>query len=142
MSDVQIREVDEADIDTVLAGDIEFEGTLNFEKSLMIKGRFLGDIKADGELYIDTDAYVEARVEAEVVSLKGKVKGDVFAYSRVELFASAMVDGDITAPDVIMESGCRFNGICRMESPLKKDNTGDATHLGPVISYQGAQSEN
>ncbi len=119
MSDVQIREVDEADIDTVLAKDIDFEGTLNFGKSLMIKGRFLGDIKAEGELYIDIDAYVEARVEAEVVSLKGKVKGDVFAYSRVELFSSAMVDGDITAPNVIMESGCRFNGICRMESPLK-----------------------
>ncbi|MDA3941078.1 MAG: polymer-forming cytoskeletal protein [Spirochaetia bacterium] len=139
MSDVQIREVDETDIDTVLAGDIEFEGTLNFKKSLMIKGRFLGDIKAEGELYIDTDAHVEARVEAEVVSLKGTVKGDVFAYSRVELFASAMVDGDITAPDVIMESGCRFNGICRMESPLKKSDTGDAKHQKPEISHQGTK---
>jgi cytoskeletal protein CcmA (bactofilin family) len=27
------------------------------------------------------------------------------------------VDGDITAPDIIMESGCSFNGICKMKSP-------------------------
>ena len=119
MSDVQIREIDEADIDTILAEDIDFTGNLDFEKSLMIKRKFKGDIHAKGALYIDKNAFVEARVEADIVSLKGTVQGDVFAYTRVELFSSAMVDGDITAPDVIMESGCRFNGICRMESPLK-----------------------
>ncbi len=122
MSDVQIREIDEADIDTILAEDIDFTGNLDFEKSLMIKGKFKGDIHAKGALYIDKNAFVEARVEADIVSLKGTVQGDVFAYTRVELFSSAMVDGDITAPDVIMESGCRFNGICRMESPLKEKN--------------------
>ena len=120
MSDVQIRDVDESDIVTILADDIEFEGNLSFDDSLMIKGHFRGDIRASGDLYVDRDAYVEARVEANIVSLKGKVKGDVYAHTRVELFASAMVDGDITAPDVIMESGCRFNGICKMESPSEK----------------------
>ena len=73
---------------------------------------------------MDSDAVVEARVEANIVSLKGTIKGDVFAHTRVELFSSAMVDGDITAPDVIMESGCKFNGICKMEAPqteLTKD---------------------
>ncbi|MFP4179421.1 MAG: polymer-forming cytoskeletal protein [Spirochaetaceae bacterium] len=120
MSDVQIRDVDESEIVTVLAEDIEFEGELSFDDSLMIKGHLRGGIKARGDLYIDRDAFVEARVEANIVSLKGKIKGDVFAHTRVELFTSAMVDGDITAPDVIMESGCRFNGICKMEAPGEK----------------------
>jgi cytoskeletal protein CcmA (bactofilin family) len=120
MSDVQIREVDESEIVTILAKDIEFEGDLSFDDSLLIKGNFKGAIKAHGDLYVDRDAYVEARVEANIVSLKGKVKGDVYAHTRVELFASAMVDGDITAPDVIMESGCRFNGICKMEAPREQ----------------------
>lgn len=117
MSEVQIREVDESDIVTILADDISFEGKLSFDDSLMIKGRFQGDIRALGNLYVDSEAVVEARVEANIVSLKGTIKGDVFAHTRVELFATAMVDGDITAPDVIMESGCKFNGICKMEAP-------------------------
>ncbi len=121
MSDI-IKSVDEDDIDTVLADDILFHGDLSFNKSLMIKGRFIGDIKAKGDLHIDTDAVVEARIEANMVSLKGCVIGDVFAYTRVELFASSRVDGDITAPDVIMESGCTFNGICKMEAPFGGDN--------------------
>ena len=123
VSDVEIREVDESDIVTILAEDIEFEGRLSFDDSLMIKGRFRGDIRAQGNLYVDRNAEVEARVEANIVSLKGTVKGDVFAHTRVELFSSAMVDGDITAPDVIMESGCKFNGICKMEAPRIEQST-------------------
>jgi len=117
MSEIQIKAVDESDIDTVLADDIEFDGTMSFNRSLMIKGKFKGDIKAAGDLFIDDKANVEATIEANVVSIKGKVTGNVTAFTRVELFAAAGLDGDITAPDVVMESGCRFNGICQMQSP-------------------------
>lgn len=125
MSEVQIREVDETDIVTILTEDITFEGKLSFDDSLMIKGRFQGDIRALGNLYVDSNAVVEARVEANIVSLKGTIKGDVYAHNRVELFATAMVDGDITAPDVIMESGCKFNGICKMEAPRTELSRGE-----------------
>ena len=117
MSDIQVYNLDESEIDTILADDIEFSGILEFKDSLLIKGKLKGNIKATGELYIDEDAHVEARIHADVVSLKGHVTGDIFAETRVELFASASVDGDITAPDIIMESGCRFNGSCTMKSP-------------------------
>ena len=39
------------------------------------------------------------------------------ARDRVELFASCTVDGDVTAPQVTMETGCKFNGICTMVAP-------------------------
>ena len=125
MSEVQIREVDESDIVTILTEDITFDGKLSFDDSLMIKGRFQGDIRALGNLYVDNEAVVKARVEANIVSLKGTIKGDVYAHTRVELFATAMVDGDITAPDVIMESGCKFNGICKMEAPQTELHQGE-----------------
>jgi cytoskeletal protein CcmA (bactofilin family) len=130
MSDVYIRDIDESDIVTILADDIEFTGTLSFPDSLMIKGKMEGEISATGDLYIDKDAYVAARVEANLVSIKGHVKGDVFAHAKVELYSTAMVEGDITAPDVIMESGCRFNGICRMEAPPEHPAPGSGSSEG------------
>lgn len=114
MTDLQIKSLDESDIDTILAEDIDFTGELAFSKPLMIKGKFSGQIKASGDLYIGSEAQVEARVEANVVSLKGRLKGNIYAKTRVELFSTATVEGDITAPDIIMESGCRFNGMCKM----------------------------
>ena len=117
MSDIHVYNLDESEIDTVLAEDIDFDGTLEFEDSLLIKGSLKGNINARGELHIDEGAEVEARIQADVVSLKGHVVGDIYADTRVELFACASVDGDITAPDIIMESGCKFNGSCTMKSP-------------------------
>ncbi len=117
LPEVHIKSVEETTLDTVLADDIDFTGVLQFSKPLMIKGKFTGEIKATGDLYIGDLAEVNAKIEANAVSLKGKVKGNIVALDRVELFATARVDGDITAPDIVMESGCRFNGICSMVPP-------------------------
>ena len=114
MSEFRIKPVDESELDTILAEDIDFTGQLSFTKPLMIKGKFKGEIDASGDLYVGDDANVEARVQADLVSLKGRLTGNISARKRVELFSTASVEGDITAPDIIMESGCRFNGLCRM----------------------------
>ena len=117
MPEARVSHVEESELDTILAEDIHFNGNLSFEAPLMIKGCFSGDIKAGGDLYIGKKAEVKARIEARVVSIQGKVKGNIYAAERVELSASSSVDGDITAPDIVMESGCRFNGICTMKVP-------------------------
>ena len=114
MADLRIKDIEEHEIDTILAEDIDYTGELRFDKPLMIKGKFNGTVRASGDLYVGDRADVEATVEARVVSLKGRLKGNVIASKRVELFSTATVEGDITAPDVVMESGCKFNGRCKM----------------------------
>jgi cytoskeletal protein CcmA (bactofilin family) len=114
MAEVRIKDIDEHEIDTILAEDIDFEGYLTFKKPLMIKGKFKGEIKSTSALYIGEKAYVEATTEAAVISSKGRHKGDIVGHSRIELYSTAQVDGDITTPDFVMESGCRFNGYCNM----------------------------
>ena len=113
----RITIIDESDIETVLSRDIEFKGTLSFDRGLSIKGKFCGRINATGSLFIDETADVEADIFASFVSVKGKVKGNIRALSRVEIFSRAQVEGDITAPDILMESGCRFDGKCSMKKP-------------------------
>lgn len=116
MADFRIHDVDEKEIDTILAEDIDFTGDLAFSKPLMIKGKFHGTVKATGDLHIGVHSQVEATVDARNVSLKGQITGDITAQNRVELYSSAVVDGDISSPEIVMESGCRFNGSCKMIS--------------------------
>ncbi|MCX7040333.1 MAG: polymer-forming cytoskeletal protein [Spirochaetes bacterium] len=125
MAEVRIKDIDEHEIDTILAEDIDFEGHLSFKKPLMIKGKFKGEIKSTSALYVGEKAYVEAKVEANLVSSKGKIKGDMIGHSRVELFSTAQVEGDINAPDFVVESGCKFNGYCNMGGTGPKK---DASH--------------
>jgi cytoskeletal protein CcmA (bactofilin family) len=114
MAEVRIKDIDEHEIDTILAEDIDFEGTLTFKKPLMIKGKFKGEIKSTSTLHIGEKAFVEATTEAAIVSSKGTHKGNIVGHSRVELFSTAQVEGDITTPDFVVESGCKFNGLCNM----------------------------
>ena len=113
MTDVQINTVDEDMLDTVLAPDVGFEGTLVCRKPLMIKGAFSGVIKSSSDLYIDEKATVNAEIRAVNVVIRGHVKGSVIAENRVDLAASCVLEGDVAAPEVTMETGCQITGECR-----------------------------
>jgi cytoskeletal protein CcmA (bactofilin family) len=129
MAEVRIKDMDEHEIDTILAEDIDFEGHLTFKKPLMIKGKFKGEIKSSSSLYIGEKAFVEAKTEADIVSSRGMHKGDIVGHTRVELFSTAQVEGDISTPDFVVESGCKFNGYCNMGGVRK-----DAQQLQPAAA--------
>jgi cytoskeletal protein CcmA (bactofilin family) len=114
LREVRIDQIDENEVDTILAEDIDFSGVLSFQRPLMIKGRFQGEIKASSDLYVGEKAVVKAKIEADTVSSKGRIEGDVLARSRVEFFSTASMLGDLTTPDLVMESGCQYNGRCTM----------------------------
>ena len=139
MAEVHIKDMDEHEIDTILAEDIDFEGHLTFKKPLMIKGKFKGEIKSTSSLYIGDKAFVEAKTEADIVSSRGKHKGDIVGHSRVELFSTAQVEGDISTPELVVESGCKFNGYCNMGG-VRKDapQPQPAAHQAAVSTGQPA----
>jgi cytoskeletal protein CcmA (bactofilin family) len=106
--------LEDEDFDTILAPDIDFSGTLNFEKSFLIRGRLSGEINAQGLLVIDEEAVVEANINASRVVIRGVVKGNVTAAEKVEVTVTGKLQGNVTAPEILMETGCVFNGLCTM----------------------------
>jgi cytoskeletal protein CcmA (bactofilin family) len=133
MSKDNTLHIDESMIDTVLAEDLNFQGTMKFTKSLMIKGKFEGQIDASGHLIIGPNALVNAAIKAAIITNYGQINGNVEGTERLELFNNAKLSGDIKTPELIIESGCNFNGNCIM---------GDRKHttsgpLNPSMPSQG-----
>ncbi|MCL2472807.1 MAG: polymer-forming cytoskeletal protein [Treponema sp.] len=120
MTDVHSDAIDDEEFDTILSQDIFFSGTLNFEKPFLIRGRVSGDIIARGMLVVDEEAVVEANINASRVIIRGSVKGDVTATEKVEVTVSGKLVGNVTAPEIFMETGCVFNGRCTMTEPNPK----------------------
>lgn len=114
MTDVHNDILEDEDFDTILSKDIEFSGTLNFEKSFLIRGKLSGNIAASGLLVVDEEAVVEANIVASKVIIRGSVKGDVTASEKVEVAVSGKLSGNVKAPEIFMETGCTFNGRCTM----------------------------
>ncbi|MDR0387552.1 MAG: polymer-forming cytoskeletal protein [Treponema sp.] len=106
--------LEDEDFDTILSSDIDFSGTLQFEKPFLIRGKVSGVIDAKGLLVVDTAAVVEAGINASKVIIRGAVKGDVHAAEKVEITATGKLTGNVTAPEICMETGCSFNGRCTM----------------------------
>ena len=121
------NKIDENEITTVLAEDININGTLKFNTSLMIKGKFEGDIDSDGILIIGKNAEVKATIKTKILISHGSVEGNITAMENVIFTSTAAHTGDVTTPDILIESGSTFNGKCKMdkkgETLLIQDNT-------------------
>lgn len=112
--DNDLLDLDEEDYDTVLASDIDFTGTIEFAEPFMIKGRVTGQIDATSDLLVDLGAQVKADIKATRVIIKGTVEGNVTASAMVHVFSTGKLIGDVSAPEVVLDSGCFFSGICTM----------------------------
>ena len=92
----------------------EIEGKYTFDGTLMLNGKFRGEIASTDTLVIGEKAVVHANVRAGVIVVSGQVVGNLVATQRVELHGAARVSGDIEAPIVVVDEGVIFDGHCRM----------------------------
>lgn len=115
MPDINEVVEDENKIDTVIADDINFRGTLSFKNSLKIKGTFEGKIETDGNLIIGREATVSADISANDVSISGTINGKIKARSKIELLKKSRTNADLITPDLQIETGSIFNGTCLMD---------------------------
>ena len=92
----------------------EIEGKYAFSGTVMLNGKFRGEIASPDTLIIGEKGVVHATIRAGIVLISGQVVGNVGATERVELRGSARVFGDVEAPVVVVEEGVLFEGHCRM----------------------------
>ena len=69
-------------------------------------------------LTVGPTASVVADLDARIVTISGKVVGSVIGSARVELKATASVEGDVTSPNFVMEEGATLKG--RVEAGKKQ----------------------
>jgi len=99
----------------------EIEGKYTFSGTVMLNGRFSGEISSKDTLIIGEKGVVSANIRAGVVLVNGEVIGNIVGGERVELRGSARVMGDVEAPVVVLEEGVLFQGHCRMTKPQLAD---------------------
>ncbi len=60
---------------------------------------------------------VEGNIQARVVNITGKVKGNVHAKERLEIKEHGSVVGDIYSSCLLVDPGGFFDGQCHMPAP-------------------------
>jgi len=92
----------------------EFEGKLSFRDTVRIDGTFSGEITSENTLIVGESGKIHATIKSVCVMVSGLVDGDITATSQIVLHKSAVVNGDLMAPNIVMEEGAQLNGNVRM----------------------------
>lgn len=118
--DKRITTSDTSAISTLLGRDTRIDGTFAFNDTIRVDGRIKGKLVSDkGTVIIGDNAVIDADVQVGVAIVRGKVNGRIEARQKIEIYAPAQVEGDISAPTITIDSGVVFNGKCEMQQGPK-----------------------
>jgi len=101
---------------SVIDQGCELEGRLTFSGTLVLNGKFRGEIYSSDTLLVGESGQAEAEVQVGVAIVSGQVIGNIIARERVELRGSARIFGDIVTPVMVLEEGVVFDGRCKMKT--------------------------
>lgn len=101
---------------TTIGPTAAFSGDLTSDEDLTIEGRFDGHIIArNATVTIAASARVTADIRCARVFVRGIVKGSIVASERIELASGARGDGSLSANQIVITDGARFNGHVDMD---------------------------
>ena len=96
------------------------KGDIHSEEDLTIEGQVEGTVTAkNNEVHIGAAGKVKATIHAKNVRVEGHVNGEIRCSECAVIAASANVQGNISAPRVILEDGAKFKGTIDMDGSEK-----------------------
>jgi cytoskeletal protein CcmA (bactofilin family) len=87
-----------------------FDGRFYVNGSILIEGKFQGDIKTDEQLVVGPTGKVKTDITAKKVTIAGTLIGNIIASEEVNLLQSGKVFGNITTPKLTVEAGVVTEG--------------------------------
>ena len=100
---------------SVIDHGCEVEGHVSFAGTLVLNGKFRGELISSDTLLVGETGEVQAEVQVGVAIVSGQITGNIVARERVELRGRARISGDIVTPVLLLEEGVVFDGHCRMK---------------------------
>ena len=109
-----LQKKDDSSIKAYLGVDAIFKGTLSFEGTVRIDGKFEGQVHTDDTLIIGETGNVTAEIEAGTVICKGRMQGTILASKRVEMHSASKIIGNVQTPALNIDLGAVLDGNCDM----------------------------
>lgn len=100
----------------VIGPSISIQGDITGEEDLEIQGRVEGKIELrQHQVSIGESGRLKADVFARTLRVEGHVNGNLHGEEQIMVTQTGKVEGNLTAPRVTLEDGCRFKGSIDME---------------------------
>jgi len=101
-----------------------FDGTFHSSRDLRIEGQAKGTIECQGTLHIAQGASIDAKVEAENITVAGDLDGQITCRGRLQILPSGRVRGTITTQTLVIHDGAFYEGQLAMSTPDRQLGSG------------------
>jgi cytoskeletal protein CcmA (bactofilin family) len=117
---------------TTIGRSLVITGEFTSQEDVVVDGCVRGHVMVrDGTLTVGEQGRIEADVRGATVCVKGRVDGSIVATVRIELTATAAVEGSLSANHVIIAEGAAFQGQVDMDQ---------RTIAAKIAQYKAAQA--
>jgi cytoskeletal protein CcmA (bactofilin family) len=116
---------------TIISNGVKIEGKISSSGNIRVDGEVLGDIISQSNVSIGESGQVNGQINANVITIGGKVSGTVKAKEKLVLDSKGNLKGDIFTKILVVEAGAKFDGkskmgdlkeIVEVKEPVKPDN--------------------
>jgi cytoskeletal protein CcmA (bactofilin family) len=111
---------DDAQIKAYMGEDTVFNGSLTFDGTVRIDGKFEGQVITEDTLIIGETGQLHAEISAGTVVCMGKVEGTIVASKKVEIHSTSKIVGNVKSPALYIELGGELDGNCEMTGKESK----------------------
>jgi len=95
---------------------ITVRGDVSGEEDLIVQGLVEGTVTLkQNNVIVGKDGRIKANVHARIIEIEGTVEGDLHGDEQVVVRRSGNIHGNVIAPRVTLEDGCRFKGSIDMD---------------------------
>jgi len=120
-------------IKAYMGEDTVFNGSLNFDGTVRIDGKFEGKVITEDTLIIGETGHLMAEISAGTVICMGRVEGTIVASKKVEIHSTSKILGNIKSPAIDIELGGILDGNC--------DMTGKETKIIPLVKTEEIENK-
>lgn len=127
----------------VIGPSISIRGDVTGSEDLLIQGKVDGSVTLeDHAVGVGPEGRVNADIVGRVITIEGRVEGDLQAQEQIVLRGTAHVKGDIKAPRVVLEDGANFRGLVDMGTPASKADQDERKAKDEASSAPSSKSAN
>ena len=109
-----LQKNEELPIKAYLGSDALFRGTLSFEGTVRIDGKFEGKVNTNDTRVIGETGDMTADINVGTLICKGQLNGAVVASKKIEMHPASKITGNIQTPALSIELGAVLDGHLNM----------------------------
>ena len=103
---------------------ISIRGDLTGNEDMVIEGQVEGKVDLpNNQLTVGANGKVKAEIHAKGIVVVGHVEGNIFGLERIEIQATGRVEGDVSAPKLVVAEGAQINGAVQMSQKGNRSAT-------------------